>query len=306
MSVYFVTGSLGAGKGLAAINQIKNYASNGLKIAGNIDVYLDKLATHPNSKLTYIRIPDKPVFADFLALGSGNDTYDSENNSLLVLDETVTWLNARTWNDKERAPIIDWLIHSRKHGWDVLILAQSFETLDKQIVSTVMEYHVSMNNLEKINVPFVGSLLKNFTKRNRPVKLPKYHIGKVMYKNLVWADTWKFFGKDLYTFYDTKQVFTENYPHGPHSQLSRWHLEGRYLLSPVKKSIILYLFRLTVYISHLITFTKPLKTPSKHSIPILKSQSLPAISKQKNNTFKPPLRTVPTSFVVDGFRVFSL
>lgn len=239
MSVYFVTGALGSGKGLAAVSRVQNYAQNGVKIAGNLDIFLDKLCTDINSKVTYTRVPDRPTQADLLALGSGNDGYDPDQNSLLVLDELATWFNARTWNDKGRAGLLDWLVHSRKHGWDVILIAQSFETLDKQLIDLLMEYHVPMSNLSKINIPILGKLLKGYTKNNRPLKLPQYHVGKVMYKNLIKADSWGFRGKDFYPMYDTKQIFTEHYPHGSHSQLSRWHLEGRYNVVTKPKGIIL-------------------------------------------------------------------
>ncbi len=239
MTVYFVTGGLGSGKGLAAISQIRNYAQNGVKIAGNIDVNLDKLCHDINSKVTYMRVPDRPTAHDLLALGSGNDGYDPFENSLLVLDELATWFNARTWNEKGRAEIIDWLIHSRKHGWDVLLIVQSIETIDKQLLENLMEYHVPMSDLSKINIPVIGRLWRSLNPKNRPLTFPKIHMGTVLYKNKVKADKWVFRARDLYDCYDTKQIFTEKYPHSAHSQLSRWHLEGRY--NQKKKSRMLIL-----------------------------------------------------------------
>ena len=263
MSVYFVTGGLGSGKGLAALFQLKNYASNGLKIAGNLDIHLTNLIPNPNSKISYIRVPDRPTQADLIALGSGNDGYDPDENSLLVLDECATWLNARNWNDKGRAGLIDWLIHSRKHGWDVLLLVQSFETLDKQIIDTLMEYHVSMNNLAKFNIPIVGKLLKGWTKKNRPLKLPTYHFGRVLYKNLVKADSWSFKGKEFYNSYNTKQIFTETNDFSSHCLLSNWHTTGRYLTQNIKFSIVRYL------IINLLKFAYTISNTPKIHVPLI-------------------------------------
>ncbi|GBG15202.1 flagellar P-ring protein [Novimethylophilus kurashikiensis] len=231
MAVYFVTGKLGAGKSLAAIQRIRDYAANGNKIAGNLDVYLDKLCTNPRSKVSYIRIPDRPTAADLYALGEGkpSDDYDEEHNGLLVLDELVTWLNSRSWNDKGRKDLIDWFVHARKFGWDIIFLVQSIEAVDKQLIDTLMEYHVPVINLSKINIPVIGRLYKHFNTKGKPLRLPKVHIAHVMYLDKISADRWTFRAMDLYAAYDTKQVISENYPHGPHSQLSRWHLEGRYL-----------------------------------------------------------------------------
>lgn len=239
MSVYFVTGGLGSGKGLAAISQIRNYAQNGVKIAGNIDVYLEHLCHDINSRISYIRVPDRPTAFDLECLGSGNDSYDPYMNSLLVLDELATWFNARTWNQKGRAEIIDWLVHSRKHGWDVILIVQSIETIDKQLLELLMEYHVPMSDMSKINIPVLGRFWRSISPKNRPLTFPKIHIGTVLYKNKVKADKWVFRARDLYSSYDTKQIFTENYPHAPHSQLSRWHLEGRYYVKPIRSMFFL-------------------------------------------------------------------
>jgi hypothetical protein len=239
MTVWFVTGGLGSGKGLAGIGKIFEYACAGLKIAGNLDVNLDHLCNNPLSKVNYIRIPDRPTAFDLECLGSGNDGYNEDENSLLVLDELMTWMNSRTWNDKGRAAVLDWLVHSRKHGWDVLIMVQSIETVDKQLIESLMDYHVPMSDLSKVNIPFIGRLGKSFNKRGKPLKLPKIHVGTLLYKNKVKADKWYFRNRHLYKAYDTKQIFTENYPNGAHTQLSRYHLEGRYLEQKKLTSIYL-------------------------------------------------------------------
>ena len=264
MAVYFVTGGLGSGKGLAAMNQIKTYAANGVKIAGNLDVYLEYLCENINSKITYTRIPDRPTKFDLQALGSGNETYDNDLNSLLVLDELATWFNARTWNDKGRTDLLDWLVHSRKHGWDVILIVQSIETVDKQLVELLMEYHVPMSDLSKINVPIIGRLGRSLKKNNKPIKLPKIHIGTVLYKNMIKADRWVFRARDLYNAYDTKQIFTEKNDFGAHSQLSRWHLEGRYKKHTKHTNLILkIIFYYSVKIATKITDPKQLALPYK-------------------------------------------
>lgn len=242
MSVYFITGGLGSGKGLAAIQKIREYASEGKQIAGNIDVYLEHLSTHTQSKVTYTRLPDKPTKFDLDCLPNGNETYDDDLNGLIVLDECLTWLNSRNWQDKDREGVIDWLIHSRKHGYDVMLLVQDFEVIDKQLIGSLMEYHCNMSNLGKINVPILGRLWKLFNTKGKPLKLPKIHTTNVMYKNKVKADRWTFRAKHLYKAYDTKQIFTDNYEHGTHCLLSRWHLEGRYEKQNKKRNFILLKF----------------------------------------------------------------
>lgn len=252
MAVYFVTGGLGSGKGLAAMGMIRDYAARGAKIAGNLDVFLEHLSNNPKSKTTYTRVPDRPTEFDLLALGSGNEGYDPYSNSLLVLDELATWLNSRSWADKGRAGVLDWLIHSRKHGWDVILIVQSIETVDKQLVENLMEFHVPMSDISKINIPVIGRAWRSISPNNRPLTFPKIHTGVVWYKNKVIADRWTFRARDLYQAYDTKQIFTENYPHGVHSKLSRWHLEGRYLGAKGKNLLLKFLFYYLVYYIHVL------------------------------------------------------
>lgn len=232
MAVYFVSGGLGSGKTLAAVGQLRQYAINKCQIAGNLDIFLEHFATFPRSRTTYTRLPDRPTAADLYSLGTANVTYDEENNGLLVLDELATWLNSQSWNEKGRKELRDWFVHARKYGWDIIFLVQSIEAVDSQLVKLLMEYHVPMSNMAKINVPFIGGLGRTIKKNGKPFRLPKIHVGRVMYKDLVKADRWVFRAKNLYTSYNTKQVISDDYPHGAHCQLSRWHLEGRYLPQP--------------------------------------------------------------------------
>lgn len=231
MAVYFVSGGLGSGKTLAAVGQLKQYAFNRCQIAGNIDLFLEHFADSPRSKVTYTRIPDRPTADDLYALGLGKpeDDYDEENNGLLVLDELATWLNSQSWNEKGRKELRDWFVHARKYGWDIIFLVQSIAAVDSQLLALLMEYHVPMSNMAKINVPIIGGWGRTFKRNGKPFRLPKIHVGRVMYKDLVKADRWIFRARHLYKCYNTKQVISDDYPHGAHCQLSRWHLEGRYL-----------------------------------------------------------------------------
>lgn len=248
MTVWFVEGGLGSGKTLASVGMLRQYAANGCKIAGNLDIYLDKLGSSPRSKTTYIRLPDRPMADDLMALGNANPTYDEENNGLLILDEMATWMNSQSWQEKGRKEMKDWFVHARKYGWDIIFLCQSHEAIDAQLVKLLMDYVVPMSDLSKINIPIIGAWGRTLKKNGKPFKLPKVHIGAVMYKNKIKADRWVFRSKDLYQCYNTKQVIAEDYPHGPHSQLSRWHLEGRYLPPPLGWRFMLSLvWRLPMY-----------------------------------------------------------
>lgn len=251
MPVYLVSGRLGNGKTLAAVGKMKEYAQRGMRIAGNIDIYLEHLSTHKNSKCTYTRVPDRPTAHDLIMLGQGNETYDEENNGLLVLDEIATWLNARSWNAKGRAELIDWFVHARKYGWDIIFLVQFDEMMDTQIREALAEYKVKVIRLDRIKMPFMG-FTKHLNPKGKALTMPKIHWATVYYEGIK-ADRWIYKAKELYKVYNTKQVITDDWPHATFTQLSQWHLVGRYLPKPHFLIRYLKIILTTLFIPFLIS-----------------------------------------------------
>lgn len=229
MPVYIVTGKLGAGKSLVTVGRIKDYLLRGRPVATNLNIYLDKMFHKEAKNCRVIRVPDKPTIFDLSVIGSGNDTYDEENNGVLVLDECGTWFNARNWNDKSRGPVNDWFLHARKLGWDVYLLVQDVSILDSQARVAIAEHTVFCRRLDRIAVPYIGGIIKLLT--GVRVKGPKIHSARIVYgtsETDMFVDRWVYRGRDLYRAYDTKQKFLDDYPHGAHSLLTPWHLLGRY------------------------------------------------------------------------------
>lgn len=134
MAVYFVTGSLGSGKSLISVSKIQDKLAKGCPVATNLELRLFNMPRVGKMarKTRVYRLPDKPSVQDLEIIGRGNQTYDESRNGLLVLDECGTWLNTRTWNDKSRQPVLDWFLHARKLGWDIIFLVQNISLVDKQ------------------------------------------------------------------------------------------------------------------------------------------------------------------------------
>lgn len=232
MSSYFITGKLGSGKTLVAVGRIFDYLKQGRPVASNIDLHLENYL-RPQSKKTYIRIPDKPSAEDMHFLGYGNTSRDEEKNGLLVLDELGSWFNSRAWQDKARKPLLDWFIHARKYGWDVLLIVQDIDMVDNQLRSMLGEHLVICKRLDRIKVPLIGGLMQSLGFKGT---LPKIHSARVLYGESVtdmMVDRWIYRGTDFYNAYDTKQIFTPDYRHGIFSRLSPWHTTGRYLPVPL-------------------------------------------------------------------------
>lgn len=222
MPVYSVEGKLGTGKTKFTVWMAQNALLAGRKVASNLDLRCEHLT--PFKRSHYVRLPDKPIGDDLLAMGHGNaDSYDEDKNGVLILDELGTWLNSRSYQDKGRASVIDWLIHARKYGWDVYLIVQDAGMIDKQVREALIEYQCRCMNLAKIRIPIIGKFLSLF--HERLGYLPRAHTvtARTGYgAGAIVADRWMFKGIGLHAAYDTRQIFTDRYPHGAHSVLPPW------------------------------------------------------------------------------------
>lgn len=232
MTDYALTGRKGTGKSKHAVILMRDtYLKQGRRVTTNLDLNLE-LMFGPYSKKTYVRVPDRPRAFDLLAAGSGNpDSYDEDDNGGLFLDEMATWLNTRSFADKERAALLDYFAHARKYGYDTWYIMQSIVQVDKQLRESFVEQLVKHTAFKKVRIPFVGWILSALF-GERAGFFPNFHTA--VYRMGIGAQDLivnraSFIGKDVEKFYDTRQVFTESYPHGTHSVLSPWHIKGRFL-----------------------------------------------------------------------------
>lgn len=234
MTDFALVGKKGTGKSKNFIRLCRyEYFPKGRRVATNLDIYLEKMFG-PYSRITYVRVPDKPTAFDLEAAGHGNpDSYDEEKNGALGLDELGTWLNSRSFADKERAGLLDFLAHARKHGWDCYYIMQSIAQVDKQLRESFIEFTVRHVRFDKVKIPFVGGILGALFGK-RFAYLPKFHraVTRLGYNPQDLAtDSAMFIGKELEDCYDTRQVFRLDYEHGTYSVLSPWHLKGRFMES---------------------------------------------------------------------------
>ncbi|MCX7166581.1 MAG: hypothetical protein NTV11_09940 [Rhodocyclales bacterium] len=253
MAIYLVTGKLRSGKTLACVGRIRDALLDGKRVATNLDLNLEAMLPHRTplrgegkdrrNLFDLVRIPDKPTVADLEAIGPGFEgEYDENKNGLLVLDELGAWLNTRTFQDKQRMPVIDWMLHSGKKGWDVYFIIQHQNMIDKQVREGLAEFLVTCKRLDRMRIPLLGRLFSLFGLK---LMMPKVHIASVRYgldAQAMVSDTWIYRAKDMYRAYDTRQVFkdergTETYQvgqgvggvaSGAFSYLSPWHTAGRH------------------------------------------------------------------------------
>lgn len=241
MPVTLVTGKLGAGKTLVCVGKIRDAILDGRRVATNLDLSLEHLLPAKSRKVQVMRLPDKPTVFDLEQLGLGSEVMDESQNGLIVLDELGTWLNSRQWGDKSRQAVIDWLLHSRKKGWDVIFISQHANLIDKQVREAVIEFLVTCRRLDRLPVPFIGWLIRLVTGGFLSGRMPRIHVGIVRYgmatDSLV-VERWIYRGVHLYRAFNTRQVFSDKYLDvdlgpghgvvGTYSYLSPWHLVGRF------------------------------------------------------------------------------
>jgi hypothetical protein len=227
MPVYLLTGKLGSGKSLAAVGRAVEYVEQGRRVVANFWLDVGLLARSQAS--IYARsvvevLPDRPRAGDLVALGRGGPS--EERAGLLILDECATWLNARTWNGKEREAVIDWFLHSRKLGWDVILICQHASALDKQVREMICEYLVTCRRLDRFKVPLFG------------IQLPRVHVASVRYglaPTDLNAEHWVYRGGRYFALYATNWISSA-------STLSGWHRavpdEDRIAVAPGWKSVM--------------------------------------------------------------------
>jgi len=221
VTVYLVTGRLGGGKTLVSVGRLVEYLERGRPVATNLDLDLAKLPANIKAP-RIVRLPDRPSGDDLATLGKAHDTPDESQNGLLVLDECGVIFNAREWADKGRQGVVDWLLHSRKLGWDVLLIVQAPNLLDKQLREALCEMLVVCRRLDRLKIPFLGAIFKVLTFGLLAGKMPRVHVASVRYGmglESVHADTWFYRGTELFGLYDTRQRFRRDYEAGAFSLL---------------------------------------------------------------------------------------
>lgn len=228
MAVYAITGKLGSGKSLVSVGRIMDYLARGRPVATNLDLYPENYFGK-RSLVSYLRLPDIPTVEHLQAMGEGNESLDESKNGLLVLDECGVFFNSRDWADKGRQSVISWLLHSRKLGWDVILIVQDIQLIDKQIRVALLEHVGICKRTDRLSIPFIGGILKFFKIPHRP---PRMHLCSIKYGTDIHAlvvDRWLYRGVVIQNCYDTRQVFSHANDTGMHSVLPPWTRFGRYL-----------------------------------------------------------------------------
>lgn len=222
MAVYIVTGKLGAGKTLLAVMKILEYLKKGRRVAVNVDVRMNKLCKPNNKHSRLVRLPDLPMAEDLVGLGIGCDVYDEEKFGGIFLDEAGVWLNSRDWNSGGRSDLLKFFLFLRKRRWDLWLIVQNINVIDKQVRESIAEHVVYINRLDRVKIPFLSTIGRILSFGFWNGCLPKMHYAIVKYGakfNSMKVDEWFYRGSEYYDFYDTTQEYDKEYDKGSYSML---------------------------------------------------------------------------------------
>lgn len=237
MSVYIVTGKLGGGKTLCAVGLIRDALLAGRMVATNVELWLEHMLSWQSRGAVVYRLPDKLSAESFETIGHGNPdfeevngrpVFDEKKNGLIVLDEGGLSMNSRDFRDGGRQDFIKWCIHSRKRGWDIVIIVQHFDTLDKQIRDMFGEHIVYCSRFDRMKLPIFGWLLKlvGMSGMGPGVHVATCRYGQDRDSPIAWRKFFK--GADLWFAYDTRQQYYPSDDEAVYQLLTPWHLSGRH------------------------------------------------------------------------------
>lgn len=265
MAVKWVTGVLGAGKGLYCNYEMKKYYREGRRVVTNypVDTYL--LDADSDNPVTVL--PAHPRVEDFKSLGRGCPDDEKEKFGAIFLDEVGTWLNSRTFADKSRLGLIDWFIHSRHLGWDVFIMVQNEDMVDKQVAIATGEILVLCKRSDRMQGIFFKLIKKllfsskdeNRTKgknnaknvnANSPLTPAPQTKQTGLFRHRVIVETYfqrkskrdkpfdkfSFFANDYFGIHDTNHIFEDGFEilHFPNGDVKRVDMRAVYSLLPGK------------------------------------------------------------------------
>jgi hypothetical protein len=141
--IYYVTGTLGAGKSYYAVRKIARALMQGKAVATNVrlgDGWEHRLLSHTR----YYRLarahrkPDyrRELQARYLYLGDPFEIASvrlrgyGEGRGLMVIDEAHNELNNRSWQEVDQRAFLRKLSLARKRGWHVHIISQHKDNTD--------------------------------------------------------------------------------------------------------------------------------------------------------------------------------
>lgn len=203
MTIILYSGTPGSGKSAHMAKDIYWAVKMGRPVVANFDI---NRGMFKNGAKTFLCVENDVISPDYLvefARGYFADRKFREGEIKLYIDECGLLFNARTWKQNSEKGWIWFFQQHRKFGYDVILVAQFHEQLDKQL-RTLIEYEV--NHRKVNNVGLFGKAVSALT-LGHPVFVgvtswygQKMRLGAEWFvgtrKNFRLYDSFKMFGGD--------------------------------------------------------------------------------------------------------------
>lgn len=198
--IYLYTGSPGSGKSLHMAEEIYWHVKMRRPVVANFEI--DTSLFKDASSFHYV--PDeewRPETFDIIAREYFANHAFREGAIHLYWDEAQVKLNSRSWRDNQFW--VPFFTQHRKLGYDVVMVCQHHEMLDKQVRS-IVEYEV--NHRKVNNVGFFGRVVGLFALGHPVVCAVTRWYGQKMRLSASWM-----LGRGkYYRLYDTYKLFEGN------------------------------------------------------------------------------------------------
>lgn len=199
--IYLYSGTPGSGKSLDIAHRIYWALRTGNKyVICNFNVNLDSIKHCHKDNFVYI---DNSKMNPDVLMKISKEYFKNhkfkEGKIFLIIDECQLLFNAREWNTKGRAEWLSFYTQHRKLGFDVFLVAQFDQMIDKQIRSLI-EYQYIHRKVS--NFGFGGKLINAFAGGKLFVSVKVwYPLGEKIGSEFFKAS------KKYYSIYDTYNTF---------------------------------------------------------------------------------------------------
>lgn len=200
MTIFLMTGTPGSGKSLHMASMIRWSMRVGRPVVVNFEVNKGRLT---GAKVKQVETMDlNPEMLTEYARDYFKETRKpiKEGAIQLFIDEAALIFNARSWNDKDRKEWVSFFQLHRKLGYNVYIISQFDEMIDKQI-RALCEYEIKHRVLNAAG--WVGAVSNVLLLGHPLVCAVTYWYGQKMRLSAEWI----LGTKGLYRMYDTFKVF---------------------------------------------------------------------------------------------------
>lgn len=195
--IYLYSGSPGSGKSLAMAQEIYWHVKMHRPVLANFEI--DTSRFKDATSFLYVPFEEwKPKTFEDYARWYFRDNPFKEGAITVYWDEAQIMLNSRTW--RENQAWIPFFTQHRKLGYNVKLVAQHHEMLDKQVRS-IIEYET---NFRKVNNVGLFGRIVGLCALGHPVVcgVTRWYGQKMRLES-----SWMLGRKKFYSLYDTYKVF---------------------------------------------------------------------------------------------------